>query len=61
MIKSIFFWYRESDPIDKVKQAHRTHIVKNHPDTGGSPYIAAKINQAKDKLTKKTKKTDPSQ
>lgn len=39
---------------DKVKQAHKRIIVLNHPDKGGSPYLAAKINEAKSKLLKET-------
>lgn len=35
---------------EKVKQSHKKMMLLNHPDRGGSPYLAAKINQAKDYL-----------
>eukprot|EP00252_Welwitschia_mirabilis_P021187 TRINITY_DN5356_c0_g1_i1.p1 TRINITY_DN5356_c0_g1~~TRINITY_DN5356_c0_g1_i1.p1 ORF type:complete len:113 (+),score=12.10 TRINITY_DN5356_c0_g1_i1:109-447(+) len=46
---------RESTPPDKVKEAHRRVMVANHPDAGGSDYLASKINEAKDTLLGKSK------
>lgn len=36
----------------KLKEAHRKIMIINHPDRGGSPFVASKINEAKDVLEK---------
>lgn len=37
----------------KLKEQHRKLMLANHPDKGGSPYLATKVNEAKDFLEKR--------
>lgn len=39
--------------LNKLKGQHRKIMLANHPDKGGSPYVATKINEAKSVLEKR--------
>lgn len=41
---------REGSSKEQIREAHRRLMRLNHPDNGGSTFVATKVNEAKDYL-----------
>lgn len=47
---SLILGITETASEQQVMTAYKRLMMINHPDTGGSTYVATKINEAKDKM-----------
>ena len=57
MVLYVFPGISPASSKERVRDAHKKIMLLNHPDRGGSPYMATKINEAKEYLDSSGTKT----